>query len=136
MLPADHRPAPTYRHRRGFRWRRGSAIARVRLRPPLAIARYRATLVVARPGSTASARSRATTRVAPTFLRSARNWIDASPCSCRRERPYFGFSLRVRELAEFDLHPSRDGSHFVTGLEAGKIRPVLPRPGAAELHAG
>src|SRR6266481_3416671 len=84
---------------------------------------------------TASAGSRATTRVAPTFLRLARNWIDASPGSCR-ERPYFGLCLRVRELAEFDLHTSRDGGHFVTGLEAGEIRPVLPRPWATELHAG
>src|SRR6266852_8372596 len=60
----------------------------------------------------------------------------ASPCSCRRKRPCFGPRLRIRELAEFDLHASRNGGHFVTGLKAGEIRPVLPRPGATEFYAG
>src|SRR6266436_7947829 len=62
--------------------------------------------------------------------------IRRSPCSCRRKRAYFGLCLRVCELAEFDLHASRDGGHFVTGLEAGEIRPVPPRPGATEFYAG
>ena len=60
----------------------------------------------------------------------------ALPCPCRCKRPYVGFCLRIRELAEFDLHASLDGSHFVAGLETSEIGPVLPRPWTAEFHAG
>src|SRR6516162_9104548 len=60
----------------------------------------------------------------------------ALPCPCRCKRPYFGFCLRIRELAEFDLHAPRDGSHFIAGLEAGEIGPVFPCPRTAEFHAG
>src|SRR5262249_34469382 len=54
---------------------------------------------------------------------------------CRRVRPYFGSRLRVRELAQLDLHASCNGRHLITSLKAGKIRPVLPRPGTAQFHA-
>src|SRR5215472_4366033 len=54
---------------------------------------------------------------------------------CRRERPYFGSRLRVRELAQLDLHASCNGGHLIASLKAGEIRPVLPRPGTAQSHA-
>src|SRR5216684_1455012 len=50
MLAADHGPATTHRYRRGFRWRRGSAIARLRLGPTAGDCAVGATLVVARLG--------------------------------------------------------------------------------------
>src|SRR5205807_8237988 len=51
-------------------------------------------------------------------------------------RSDFGFPLRIGEFTKLGACAARDLSNLVAGLEAGKVRPVLPGERAAELHAG
>src|SRR5262249_23694493 len=54
----------------------------------------------------------------------------------RRKGSHLGAPLRIRELAEFDLHASRDCGHFIAGLKAREIWSVFPRPGTTQFYAG